>query len=59
MKGNETRDYLVQCRKLIADATISNAATKKNDSRILALLLAEILLQLTIIGHVTEFIPEV
>ena len=37
IKRNKTRDYLVQCRELRADATIRNAATRKNDSRILTL----------------------
>ena len=37
IRRNKTRDYLVQCRELGADATVRNAATRKNDSRILTL----------------------
>ena len=37
IEGNKTRDYLIQCRELRADGTIRNAATRKNDSRILTL----------------------
>ncbi len=37
IKGQNTRDVLVQCRELRADAKIRSAATKKMDSRILAI----------------------
>lgn len=38
MKGQKTRENLVQCVELCADYTICNAAVKKHDQRILALL---------------------
>lgn len=35
LKGQKTRETLIQCRELRADASIKSAATKKMDSRVL------------------------
>lgn len=42
VKGQKTREVLVQCRELRADAKIRNAATKKMDSRILGIVSRDI-----------------
>ncbi len=58
IRGQKTRESLIQCRELRADSSIRNAAIKKMDGRMLAIVSRDLVPKVTITGLVTDHIQD-